>query len=298
MNNCPLFMHRILLLLALASASGFVAVAAGADSALKTEVTALFRDQKYPEARAIAEKAVAANPKNAEAQFYLGLSYHFQNDPDHALPSLEKATELDPNNSDYFRRLGDAYGSAAQKAGLLSKMGLAKKCKLAYEKSVELDPKNIRGRQSLMEFYRQAPSIAGGGMDKAYAQAAEIQKLDANQGRIAYASLYVTEKKYAEAFGIYEEVLNQKPDDYAALYAIGRLAAVSGERLDEGIEALKKCLAAKPPEGQPGPAPVNWRLGNIWEKKGDKAAAKAAYEAALVADAKFSQAIDALKKLQ
>jgi tetratricopeptide (TPR) repeat protein len=149
-----------------------------------------------------------------------------------------------------------------------------------------------------MEYYRQAPGIAGGSMEKAYAQAAEIQKLDANQGRAAYATLYMGEKKYAEAFGIYEELLKQNPDDYAALYAVGRLASVSGEHLDQGLDALKKCLATTPaPNGQPGPAPVNWRIGTIWEKKGDKAAAKAAYEAALVADPKFSQAIDALKKL-
>ncbi len=283
---------RSCLLFALALSSVFAA-----DSALKTEVTPLLREQKWADARARCEKAIAANPNDAEAHYLLGLTYQNQNDAEHSVPAFEKATELDPANSDYFRRLGDAYGLTAQKAGMFSMMGWAKKCKAAYEKSVELDPKNLRARQSLLEFYRQAPGIVGGGMDKAYAEAAEIQKLDAYQGRVAYASLYVAEKKYNEAFGIYEEVLKEKPDDYAALYAIGRLAAISGERLDQGLDSLKKCLTIAPPEGQPGLAPVNWRVGNIWEKKGDKAAARAAYEAALKIDPKFSQAIDALKKL-
>ncbi|HET7535600.1 MAG TPA: tetratricopeptide repeat protein [Candidatus Didemnitutus sp.] len=287
---------RSLLFFAFVSLTGF-AIAAP-DSPLKTEVTTLFRGGKWDEARAVCEKALAADPKNAEAQFYLGMSYLSRNDYEHATPELEKATELAPTNSEYFRRLGEAYGSTAQNAGLFSKMSWAKKCKAAFEKAVELDPKNIRARQSLMDYLRQAPGIAGGSMEQAYVQAAEIQKLDLNQGRIAYATLYVVEKKYNEAFAIYEDVLKQKPDDYAALYAIGRLSAVSGERLDQGVDALKKCLAAKAPDGQPGPAPVNWRLGNIWEKKGDKAAAKSAYEAALAVDPNFSQAADALKKLQ
>jgi len=46
-----------------------------------------------------------------------------------------------------------------------------------------------------------------------------------------------------------------------------------------------------------GPAPVNWRIGNLLEKTGDKPGAKAAYEAAIAIDPKFVQAIESLRKL-
>ena len=49
-------------------------------------------------------------------------------------------------------------------------------------KAIELDPKNIRARNSAMEFCRQAPGFLGGGMDKAYEQATEIKKLDPVRG--------------------------------------------------------------------------------------------------------------------
>lgn len=188
--------------------------------------------------------------------------------------------------------------SAGQKAGMLSKMSFGEKAIAAYEKAVELDPGSVNARQRLMSIYQMAPGMMGGGVDKAYAQAAEIKKLDADRGRVAYAILYVGEKKYAEALAEIEVVLKSTPDHYAALFQYGRLSALTGDRLDPGMEALKKCLAVPPTPGAPGHDAAHWRLGNLWEKKGDKKAARAAYEAALAVNPSFPQAIAALKKLE
>ena len=198
---------------------------------------------------------------------------------------------------EFQRQLGDAYGFTAQKAGVLTKMSWGKKCRIAYEKAVELEPANLAARSSLMQFYQMAPGIAGGGMEKAYEQAAAIKKVDAARGRIAYASLYAGEKKFAEAYAELEEILKATPDHYPALYQIGRLAALSGERLERGMDALKKCLTLTPPSATPGHDSAHWRLGNLWERKGDKKAARAAYQAALAVNPNYQAAIDALKKL-
>lgn len=239
--------------------------------------------------------AVLPAAQEAAAQ---GARQSVQGDPDAAVKSWEKAAELDPANSEYKRQLGDAYGLAAQKAGMFSKMSLGKKSIAAYEKAVELDPENLSARSSLASIYLMAPAVMGGGSDKAYAQAAEIKKRDANRGRVAYAILYVGEKKYPEAFAETEEVLKAMPDHYAALFQFGRAAALSGTRLDEGIAALKKCLALSPTSGAPGHDAAHWRLGVIWEKKGDTPAARATYQASLKINPQFQQAIDALKKLE
>jgi tetratricopeptide (TPR) repeat protein len=180
---------------------------------------------------------------------------------------------------------------------MLSKMGLGKKCLAAYEKAVALDPTNLNARSSLMTVYQQAPGMMGGGGDKALVQAAAIKQLDETRGRVAYAMFYIGEKKYAEALTELEEALKSAPDHYAALYQFGRLAALTGERIDRGMEALKKCLTLPPTPGFPGHEAAQWRLGNLWEKKGDKQAARAAYQAALAINSGFQQAIDALKKL-
>jgi len=284
-------MHRIVVLFLLLTASTFAA-----DSALREQVTALFNQRQWAEAQAVLEKAVAATPDNAEAYFYLGQCQLNLGDFGKAVPSFEKATTLAPANSEYYRLLGDSYGITAQKAGLFSKFGWAKKCKAAYDKSVELDPANINARWSVMEYCRQAPGFVGGGMDGAYAQAAEIKKLDAARGRIAYASLYTADKKFPEAFAVYEEVLRVAPDDYNTLYQVGKLADTTGQELDRGLAALRRCLTITPTDSR-GYVPAHWRIGNILLRKGDKAGARTAYEAALKLNPEFTEAIASLKQL-
>jgi tetratricopeptide (TPR) repeat protein len=267
------------------------------DQTLRDQVDALAKQRQWPQAQAVLEKATAAAPKDGDAWQRLGQVFISLGNADRAVEAMEQAAALAPASSDLQRQLGDTYGFAAQKAGMLSKMGLAKKCKAAYDKAVELDPKNLDARWSVMEYCRQAPGFVGGGMDGAYAQAEEIRKLDPNRGRIALATLYVSEKKMVEAFGLFDEALKEDPANYTALYQLGRLSAMTGQRLDQGVENLRKCLTLTPPPGQPGAAPVNWRIGNILEKQGDKAAAKAAYEAAVAIDPGFVPALESLRKL-
>src|SRR5262249_25503267 len=156
----------------------------------------------------------------------------------------------------------------------------------------ELDPKNLAARTSLMAVYQQAPSMMGGGTDKAYEQAAAIKALDATRGHLAYATLYVADKKPDQALAELDEVLKGSPDDYAALYEVGKLAATTGKYLERGLASLRQCLELPAPAGTPGHAAAQWRLGNILEKQGDAAGARAAYEAALKLDPKFTQAAD------
>ena len=257
----------------------------------------LYTQRKPLEAQKAFEALATAEPDNAGIQFYLGRLALQRNDHEKAVGYLEKAVALAPGDSRMHHRLGDAYGLSAQKAGFFSQLGLAKKCRAEYEKAVELDPKNIDARWSLMEYCRQAPSLVGGGTDKALEQALEIKKLDVGRGRIAVASVYAADKKYDLAFAEFDEQLRNAPDDYAALFQSGRLAAISGQRLDQGLVALHKCLDQVTPEGQPPHAAAHWRIGNILEKKGDKPGARTAYEASLKVDPKFAQAIEALKKL-
>lgn len=257
----------------------------------------LVKQRRWPDAQAALATITAAEPKQAEAWSLLGRVQLARNDAEAAVASLEQATTLEPSSSEYQRQLGDAYGASALKAGMLGKLSFARKCKAAYDKAVELDPKNIDARWSVMEFCRQAPAIAGGGLEGAYAQAEEIRKLDPARGRSALATIYVAEKKMVAAFGLFDEALAASPEDYATLYQLGRLCAMTGQRLDQGLTVLRKCLTMTPPEGQPGPAPVNWRIGNLLEKQGDKPGAKAAYEAALAADATFVPAMESLRKL-
>jgi tetratricopeptide (TPR) repeat protein len=119
------------------------------------------------------------------------------------------------------------------------------------------------------------------------------------RGRIAFATFYVSDKKYDKALAEFDEVLKTQPDDFNALYQVGRLAALTGQYVDRGIASLRRCLELElPPEHNgPGKAAAQWRLGNLLEKKNDRGGARAAYESAVKLDPNFAPAAEALRKM-
>lgn len=271
---------------------------AAIDAAALTAATELFTQRKPREAQKAFEILAQADPKNPEVQFYLGRLALQRSDHEKGVAYLEQAVSLTPGESRYHQRLGDAYGLSAAKAGVFSKLGLANKCKAAYLQAVELDGKNIEARLGLLNYYLMAPGIAGGSSEKALEQAQAIKRVNEAAGRFAVASVHADNKHYDLAFAEYEEVLRTKPDDYAALFQTGRLAAISGQRMDHGLSVIRRCLTLTPPENQPSHAAAHWRIGFILEKKGDKPGARAAYQASLKLDPKFPQAIESLKNLK
>ena len=259
---------------------------------------ALFQQKKYSEAVEAFQKIAADEPQNAEAHFYLGVLAEKRHETHEAVQHLEQATQLAPDRSEYFTELGGAYGSAAKRAGLFEKIGWAKKCAAALEKAVNLDPNNLTARNGLISFYREAPTFAGGGISKAYEQAEEIRKRNRAMGTAVLGQLYLADKRYDQAFELYEAALRENPDDYAALFAIGRAAAQTGMHVERGVETLRRCLTLTPPPGQPGYSAVHWRLGNLAEKRGNPGEARGEYEETLKIDPSFNQASESLAKLK
>ena len=255
---------------------------------------------KSAAAQAAFEKLAATDPKNPDANFFLGHLANRRDEPEKAVKYFEVALAAEPSAGRHHHGLGEAFGRSAQKAGIFSKLGLAKKCLAAYERAVALEPGSADFRHSLFEFYRQAPAMFGGGFDKAAAQAAAIKQIDPARGRLVFVTLYVGEKKYAEALAEFDEVLKASPDDYASLYQVGKLAATTGQFVERGVTALRRCLELPAPASPaiPGHAAAHWRLGQLLEKKNDAAAARAAYESAVKFDPAFTPAAESLKKLK
>lgn len=293
---------------------------------------ALFEAGHLAEAERAFQALVKSDPKDAVAAHYLGRLAFQKGDFDEAIERLGKAAERAPGRSDYQLWLGRAYGRAAQRASLLRQPSLAGNCREAFEKAVALDAANLDAREDLMNYYLQAPGFMGGGADKAKAQAEEIAQRDALRGhfaraaillqakdragaerelraalsstpasqraRLRLASLLLDDKRLDEAFAVLEEGLKLAPGNAALLYQVGRAAAVSGQRLERGEQALNEFLAlSSRGDDTPGPAAAHWRLGGIHEHRGQRDAARAAYREALRLDPKFEQAAKALKAL-
>jgi len=286
------------------------------------------RDKKaLPNAEAYAK----ANPNNAEALVLLTRARLQAGKPEAAVGSAEKAAKLAPNNAQAQFWLGNAYGMQINNVGMMSKMGMAPKLRDAFEKTVQLDPDNLDAREALLQYYLQAPSVVGGGKDKAQAQAREIAKRDPARGHLAQARIYLSEDNNAAALKSYEAAYAAKPGDAnirlalgvafqqasrwndafkhfrawvaqdakagVAWYQIGRTSALSGQLLDEGIGALKKYLGMPHAGNEPQNQNAYYRLGQLYAKAGRKAEAKAAFQSALKLEPGYKEAKAELAKL-
>jgi len=318
----------VMVLLALGAAS------ARADQASDMEAAQVhYLARRDAEAKAAYEAILARNPRADEALYWLARLAKRQRDWATVAARLEEAVKIVPDSAMYWGDLGEAYGGMARGAGPLSQLSLARKTLAALKKAASLDPENIAIREGLIEFYTEAPWIAGGGMDKALDEAKEIGKFDAFRGAMIAAGLYQQEEEWAnaekafrsalriqpgsieanfalaqlnartgrhdEALAIFEDILQVNPGHQASLYQIGRIAALSGKRLERGEVVLREYLATPvDTPGLPSHAHAWHRLGNVLERLGNAAGAREAYTKALELDPKLKEADDALAKLR
>src|SRR5205807_10035148 len=118
--------------------------------------------------RAILEKRVAVNPKDAAALTELANIKLVFKDFDGATALAEQAVALSPNSARAHAVLADCYGSKAEgDVGMFKGMHLAHSFKSEAEKTLALDPRNVDTLHNLMQFYLDAPGIVGGSKSKA-----------------------------------------------------------------------------------------------------------------------------------
>jgi Tfp pilus assembly protein PilF len=110
-------------------------------------------------------------------------------DPQTAVNLLEKEVAQNPGNSGAHYLLGVAYGTLAEKAGVLRQAVLARHTRDEFERAVRIDPNNLDARLALVEYYSMAPRYLGGSLQKAQQQAEEIRKRDPKAGQSAFAFL-------------------------------------------------------------------------------------------------------------
>src|SRR5260221_1048470 len=136
--------------------------------------------------------AFAADP--ADPLIAQGVAAMAAGDHDKAIQLLKLAVAKSPRNASAHYHLGEAYGDAAQSAGIFSQASLAGKCRDEFESAVALDPNHLDARSSLLEFYVMAPGIIGGSETKALQQAQEIRKRDSLRGHLAFVQIYSHQK--------------------------------------------------------------------------------------------------------
>lgn len=323
---------RRMLLLAGALLVGGAGAPAQSPGPATEEAARLVKERKWVEAQRAIEPVARAQPDNAAAQYWLGRARAGQDDIDGARAAFERAVALAPNVSDYHLWLGDSYGEEAVHASVFSKLALARKAKGEFERAVALDPRSVQAHAALVSYHLQAPGIAGGSKETALVEAQAIKRLDPYIGGLmvqqvlqatgkpdaalaeleslasAYADsaapvaqlavLYGNRKQFDHGFAAIDAFRQRHPGNVAAGYALGRMAAVSGQRLDEGERALRGILAGDTALGGINPAGAHWRLGMILQARGRTDQARTEYTtAARLAphNAEIRKSLEALK---
>lgn len=262
------------------------------------DAVALYTAGKYAEAKLLLERIALGEPKNAKACYYLGMALRQQPGAaalNSALPWLQKASELEPTNADYLSDFGAAL---LQLAAARRSWTAAAHGRDAMEKALRLDPSDIDTRHGLFEFYLQAPWPLGS-RAKAAAHLAEIAKLDRVRAVALRARLEAEAHHYETAFQLCEEQLAKNSTDYGALYEFGHTSALSGQRLEQGLQFLQQARRLPPPSPAfPSTADIWRQIAIIEEKRGDRSEARAAHEAVLALEPEDDDAIAARQRLK
>jgi tetratricopeptide (TPR) repeat protein len=292
----------------------------------------LFNEDKLDEAQELFENFVESNSENPEVHYYLGRVYFNRDDLKKAEKHLKKAVELEETNSLYHTWLGNLYGTKVNRASIFKKGGIAKNIRKHFERALELDPDNLDAREGLIQFYNEAPGIAGGDRKKAKQHARILKEKDSFLGRRAFWQIFEKEKKWdlaeaeykaaieefperigikyrlgyfyqgrkklSEAFEVFEQILADSSGNMGALYQLGRTGALSKQNLDRSAACLEEYLRNEVPDNNPSHASAHWRLGMVYHHKKDKALAREHYQKALELEPDHEQAKKALKKVK
>lgn len=202
---------------------------------------------------------VKENEDDASANYYLGRSYLMIDEYENAVDYCEKAVDLNPKVADFHFWLGQALGRKIREVNVVRQAFLAPDILEAFKKTVELDPKHLGGLIGLTTFYTQAPSVAGGDLEKAKTFAARVSKIKEKQGRLLFIQIYTKDGKTAKAeeeFKAFDNSFVDSTDGYQFYNTYGYFL----------LERKKTAEAVQKFEKQANLAPND---PNVWDSLGD-----------------------------
>jgi Tfp pilus assembly protein PilF len=192
-------------------------------------------------AAALLHPILVADPNNGEAHLLLCRTYYAEEMPAAAANECAAALKTLGNDSSAQDWAGRAYGLEADHAGPVSGLRLALRVRNAFQTAVHLDPDNGSAINDLSEYYVNAPSIVGGGFDKAAQLADQSQsELPQNAHRIrALAAEHQKDYDIAEREFRAAAAVANHPDAWADLGAF----YAKRQQPDQAVDALRRAIA-------------------------------------------------------
>lgn len=271
----------------------FLTLLLGLSGGLRAETdlekaTRLIKIRNFQEAQVILDRALQATPSDAEALAVMGELQLATRNPKKAVEYADKAIQLNPAKARYHVLRGSGLGVQAQQANFLKAMTMVGDIRGAFEKAVQLEPRNRNARSALFSYYFNAPSIAGGGLDKAQTFAEQTLGLDAALGHFQKGLILQKQKNMGAAYAEYR--LSQAADArYAPTCNAMGYMELEMKHVDMALEQFHKQV-----EFDPDNANSYDSLGDGWKAKGRLDEAIKAYRKALALDPLFPSSMRSL----
>lgn len=168
-----------------------------------------------------------------QAKLYLARIWQSE-DLDIAESWINKALKQAPDNPLAHFVKGSVMANQASNSSIFSAYGYAKDSLKAFKKAVELAPDNVQFRHGLMQYYAQAPGIAGGSEKKALQQVEEIEKLSPLAGLKARLSYLKSNGNSTD----YDRVLSAARQQYPDKADFHYMAALDLQEQKQYAQAL------------------------------------------------------------
>jgi tetratricopeptide (TPR) repeat protein len=209
---------------------------------------ALVEKGHYKQARALLEKRLAANGNDADSMYQMALVKLEFREVEPAIQLAEKAVALKPKDARAHSALADCYGQKAEgDVGMFEGLKLARAFRREAEAALAIDPRNYNALHSMMQFYLEAPGIAGGSTSKANEMAEKIASIDAARGNAAKGEIALHEKQFDQVLGFAQKAVDADPKSYNALTFLASLYAAEKWRdLAKADQYAQKAISLDP----------------------------------------------------
>jgi tetratricopeptide (TPR) repeat protein len=301
------------------------------------QAAAALNQGRADDATRILKIQLASNPHDGTAHQLLCRVFYSQELAEPAIHECEAAVAdaalsegSDESASDNYLWLGRAYGLKASRANPISAFRLAKKVAASFQRAVELDPANVAALSDLGEFYAAAPSVVGGGLDKAQqlstrimavspskahrllgmiaekqgdtttAEAEFKKAVDAQRSPETYVDLgdfYQRHHQYDQSFAAVLMAIRLDHARDAAMVDAASILTESHRDLKLARQLLEEYLASPAKQDDAPAAKVHKQLGDLLATTGDPAGARREYESALALASNYAPAHKALQAL-
>jgi tetratricopeptide (TPR) repeat protein len=165
----------------------------------------------------------------------LGKSYFLLGDFKKAADAFERATAIDPKSSVYFHWLGKAQGRRAETSSPFTAPAYASKARQAFERSVELDGRNLEAINDLFSYYLEAPGFLGGGLNKAADLAKRIQAIDPVEYHYALAQIADKRKDYRTAESHFRSAFELAPRQVGRIIDLAKYLSTHGKEQESDV---------------------------------------------------------------